>query len=158
MMKKQPWKEYLLWIILCEAVGIFAGLLSMKGMAEYQASAVQPPAAPPPVLFPIVWTLLYALMGISMARVRLYGRNSEKNQNIFIVQLVFNFFWTLIFFNAKAYGFAFVWILILWILIAAMIRSFRKQDSLASLLQIPYLLWVSFAAYLNFMVWQLNQP
>ncbi len=93
-----------------------------------------------------------------MARVRLYGRNSEKSQNIFIVQLVFNFFWTLIFFNAKAYGFAFVWILILWLLIAAMIRSFRKQDSLASLLQIPYLLWVSFAAYLNFMVWQLNQP
>lgn len=125
-------------------------------MAEYQTSAVQPAAAPPPILFPIVWTLLYALMGISMARVRLYGRGSWKSQNIFMSQLVLNFFWTLIFFNAKAYGLAFVWILLLWILIAAMIRSFRKQDSMASLLQIPYLLWVSFAAYLNFMVWQLN--
>lgn len=144
------------WIILCEALGIFAGLLNGTGMAEYQTSAVQPPAAPAPILFPIVWTLLYALMGIGMARVRLSGRDSGKSQNIFIVQLVLNFFWTLIFFNAKAYGFAFIWILILWLLIAAMIRSFRKQDSLASLLQIPYLLWVSFAAYLNFMVWQLN--
>lgn len=155
-MKKQPWKEYLFWIILCEAVGIFAALLSMPGMDEYQAAAVQPAAAPPPLLFPIVWTLLYALMGIGMARVRLYGRDSGKSQNIFIVQLVFNFFWTLLFFNAKAYGPAFVWLLLLWILIAAMVRSFRKQDSRASLLQIPYLLWVSFAAYLNFMVWQLN--
>jgi len=155
-MKKQPWKEYLFWIILCEAVGIFAELLSRTGMAEYQANAIQPPAAPPPILFPIVWTLLYALMGISMARVRLSGRDSGKSQNIFIIQLVFNFFWTLLFFNAKAYGLAFVWIVLLWILIAAMIRSFRKQDSLASALHIPYLLWVSFAAYLNFMIWQLN--
>jgi len=155
-MKKQPWKEYLFWIILCEAVGIFAGLLSRQGMAEYQASAVQPPAAPAPILFPIVWTLLYALMGISMARVRLSGKDSGKSQNIFMIQLVLNFFWTLIFFNTKAYGLAFIWIVLLWILIAAMIRSFQKQDSLASLLQIPYLLWVTFAAYLNFMVWQLN--
>lgn len=156
-MKKQPWKEFLFWIALCEAVGIVAGLLSRPGMAEYQADAIQPSAAPAAILFPIVWTLLYALMGISIARVRLYGRDSGKSQNLFMIQLVLNFFWTLIFFNAKAYGFAFVWILLLWILIAALIRAFHSQDFPASLLQIPYLLWVSFAAYLNFMVWQLNK-
>jgi tryptophan-rich sensory protein len=77
--------------------------------------------------------------------------------NLFIAQLVVNFFWSLIFFNAQAYGFAFLWLLLLWALVLAMILTFRKVDPLAAYLQIPYLLWLSFAAYLNLGVWYLNR-
>lgn len=76
--------------------------------------------------------------------------------NLFIAQLVVNFFWSPIFFNAQAYGFAFVWLLLLWSLVLWMILTFRKVDSLAAKLQIPYLIWLTFAAYLNFGVWLLN--
>lgn len=74
-----------------------------------------------------------------------------------MIQLVFNFFWSIIFFNFQAFGFVFIWLIILWGLILWMILSFRKVDKLAAWLQIPYLLWVTFAAYLNFGVWLLNK-
>ena len=77
--------------------------------------------------------------------------------NLFITQLVVNFFWSLIFFNAQAYGFAFLWLLLLWVLVLAMILIFRNIDPLAAYLQIPYLLWLTFAAYLNLGVWFLNR-
>ena len=72
------------------------------------------------------------------------------------MQLAVNFFWSLIFFNAQAYGAAFIWLLLLWVLIVAVIWLFSRVDRTAALLQIPYLLWVTFAAYLNYSVWQLN--
>jgi len=76
---------------------------------------------------------------------------------LFFLQLIFNFFWSIIFFNMQAFGFAFVWLLMLWGLILAMIFAFRETDKPAAWLQIPYLLWVSFAAYLNFGVLLLNK-
>lgn len=76
---------------------------------------------------------------------------------LFFLQLLFNFFWSIIFFNFQAFGFAFIWLVILWLLILLMILSFRKIDKLAALFQIPYLLWVTFAAYLNLGVWFLNR-
>lgn len=98
-------------------------------------------------------------MGIGAARVYKTGPGSAGNTalNVFVAQLVVNFFWSLIFFNAQAYGFALVWLLLLWALIIVMILLFRKTDRAAAWLQIPYLLWVSFAAYLNYGVWQLNR-
>ena len=77
--------------------------------------------------------------------------------NLFVIQLVMNFFWSLIFFNAQAYGFALVWLLGMWLIIVAMIIAFSRVDRTAALLQIPYLLWVTFAAYLNYGVWMLNR-
>ena len=76
--------------------------------------------------------------------------------NLFIVQLIVNFFWSLIFFNLRSYGFALLWLGILWVLIVWMIGAFQQTDRLAAWLQVPYLLWVSFAAYLNWGVWVLN--
>ncbi len=127
-------------------------------MEIYTSQIVQPPLSPPAILFPIVWGILYALMGISAARIYLSAPSKERSLglNIFAVQLVVNFFWSLIFFNAQAYGFAFIWLLLLWGLVLWMILTFRKVDPLAAWLQIPYLLWLTFAAYLNAGVWYLN--
>ena len=142
-----------------EAVGILSGLLSRQGTQLYGELAEKPALSPPAVLFPIVWTILYALMGIGAARIAAapQGPGRSRGLNLFVAQLVVNFFWSLIFFNARAYGFALVWLLLLWILIAAMIAQFRRVDKPAALLQVPYLLWVTFAAYLNYGVWQLNR-
>ena len=81
----------------------------------------------------------------------------HKSINLFLIQLTVNFFWPLIFFNAQAFGFAFLWLLLLWGLVLAMILQFRRVDPLAVKLQVPYLLWLSFAAYLNLAVWYLNR-
>ena len=154
---KKP--RYLLWILGAEAVGVLSGLLSREGTALFAQTAVQPPLSPPAILFPVVWTILYALMGIGAARIAAAEGSQQRSAalNVFVVQLVVNFFWSLIFFNARAYGFALVWLLLLWVLIIAMILLFRRVDLVAAWLQVPYLLWVTFAAYLNYMVWLLNR-
>lgn len=157
-MKKHVWKSYAIWILLAEGVGFLAGWLTREGTEIYKSVIQKPPLSPPSIVFPIVWAILFALMGIGAARVYLSPKTPERSMglNIFIVQLVINFLWSLIFFNIQAYGFVFFWLLLLWGLILWMILTFRKTDTLAALLQIPYLLWVTFAAYLNFGVWQLN--
>lgn len=127
-------------------------------MEAFSQNAVQPSFTPPDIVFPIVWTILYALMGIGMARVQLNGNLAGRTVagNLFVSQLIVNFFWPLVFFNAEAYGLALAFLVVLWILAAEMMASFRKEDRLAGNLQIPYLLWLSFAALLNEQVWQLN--
>lgn len=158
-MKLKKWKPYAIGILLTEAVGALSGWLSRGGMKEFQASVVQPPLSPPTFLFPVVWGILYALMGIGAVRVYLSPESPERNKalNVYIAQLIVNFFWSLIFFNAQAYLLAFIWLVILWVLVLWMILLFRKADPLAAKLQIPYLLWLSFAAYLNLGVWYLNR-
>ena len=155
---KSQWKTYLFWVALAEGVGLLAALLTGDGTELYSQMAVKPPLTPPGWLFPVVWTVLYALMGIGAAGVSLTqeSRARSRGLNIFVAQLIVNFFWSLIFFNARAFGFALVWLLLLWVLIVWMIYAFGKVDRSAALLQIPYLLWVTFAAYLNYGVWKLN--
>lgn len=99
------------------------------------------------------------MMGIGAARIYLAPASGDRSRSLllFLVQLAVNFFWSIIFFNLQAFGFAFVWLILLWVLILLMILSFRKVDKLAAWLQIPYLLWVTFAAYLNLGVWLLNR-
>lgn len=157
-MIKRNWKTYAVWILITEAVGALSGFLSRNGMDIYSSAVAQPPLSPPAVVFPIVWGILYALMGFGAARIYLSEPSAERSLglNIYAVQLVVNFFWSLIFFNAQAYGFAFFWLLLLWALVLWMILTFRKVDPLAALLQIPYLIWLTFAAYLNAGVWYLN--
>ena len=158
MEMKQNWKTYLFWIALAEGVGALAGWLTRDGTAFYREFVEKPALAPPAIVFPIVWGILYALMGIGAARVSLTEPSMERSAglNLFITQLTVNFFWSLIFFNLRAYGFALAWIGLLWVLIVWMIFAFWKTDKLAAWLQIPYLLWVTFAAYLNWGVWVLN--
>ena len=155
---KGKWKSYLFWILLAEAVGGLSGWLTREGTEIYQQTIAQPPLSPPGWVFPVVWGILYALMGIGAARVYLSPPSSERSLglNLFITQLVVNFFWSPIFFNLQAFGFAFFWLLLLWGLVLAMILIFRKTDPTAAKLQIPYLFWLTFAAYLNLGVWYLN--
>ena len=157
-MKNSSWKPYVLFILLSVGVGLLAAVLTSGGTDFYNGTLVKPPLSPPDILFPIVWTILYTLMGVSAARVWLSPTSAERSRglNLFIAQLIVNFFWSLIFFNAQAFGFAFLWLLLLWVLILLMILSFYKTDKLAAFLQIPYLLWVTFAGYLNYMIWLLN--
>lgn len=131
---------------------MLAGALSRDGMLAFLQSGAQSPLSPP-VVFPLVWTALYALMGIGMAQVKLYGGGKTgRAQNLFLIQLGVNFLWPLIFFNAQAYGLALLWLLLLLGLVLAMTLEFRRQYPQAGLLQIPYLLWLCFAAVLNFSV------
>lgn len=158
-MKNKPWKNYAFWIAVTEFVGLIAGLISRKGTELYSETIIKPPLSPPALLFPIVWVLLYAVMGIGAAKISL-SRPSETRRKalyIYIAQLAVNFFWSIIFFNFQAFAFAYVWLLALWGLIVLMILSFRKLDKTAAYLQIPYLVWVSFAGYLNLGVWLLNR-
>ena len=157
-MKQNKWKVFLFWIGLSVAVGGLSGLLSMPGMEGFQETVRQPPLSPPAFLFPVVWTALYVLMGISAARIWLSEPSELRSRgiNLFIAQLVVNFFWSLIFFNARSFPLAFLWLLLLWGLVAWMILTFRKVDPKAALLQLPYLLWLTFAAYLSAGVWVLN--
>lgn len=158
-MNKQNWKTYAFWILLAEAVGALSGWLTREGSRYFSANVAQPPLSPPAILFPIVWGILFLLMGIGAARVSLTPASPQRSRglNLFVLQLIVNFFWSPIFFNAKAYGIAFFWLLLLIGLVLAMTLTFRKVDTLAAKLQIPYLLWLGFAAYLNLGVWYLNR-
>ena len=142
-----------------EAVGALSGLFSREGTQLYARTIIKPPLSPPGFLFPVVWTVLYALMGIGAARIAAAPESRERSRalNVFVIQLIVNFFWSLIFFNAQAFGFAFLWLVLLWLLILLMIFLFSGVDVLSALLQVPYLLWVTFAGYLNYAVWQLNR-
>ena len=158
-MKSAKRKIYGFWILLAEAAGALSGWLSREGTAAFSETATQPPLSPPGILFPIVWGILYLLMGISAARIYQSPPSQSRSRglNLWVMQLVVHFFWSPIFFNVQAYGFALLWLLLLWILVLLMILSFRKIDPLAAWLQLPYLLWLTFAAYLNAGVWYLNK-
>lgn len=158
-MNKPTGKQIVFWILLSEAVGLLSGLLSREGTALYAELLQKPPLSPPGWVFPVVWTILYGLMGLSAAIIYAAPPTQARSRglNLFIAQLIVNFFWSPIFFNARAYGFALAWLLLLWVLVVLMTLQFRKADKTAALLQIPYILWLTFAAYLNYGVWQLNR-
>ena len=158
-MKRQSWKPYVFWILFTEGVGFLSGWLTREGVDLFNATAQQPPLSPPSLLFPIVWTILYALMGIGAARIYLAPASNARSRAllIYLLQLAFNFFWSILFFNLQNYALAFFWLLALWGLILWMILFFYRVDKTAAMLQIPYFMWVTFAAYLNFGVWMLNR-
>ncbi len=157
-MNTRIWKTYTFWILLAEVIGGLSGWLTRDSIRFYEETITQPPFSPPAIVFPIIWVILFALMGIGAARVYMTPASNKRSNSllIFFVQLAFNFLWSIIFFNLKAYGAAFFWLLILWALIIWMIAAFSKLDRFAALIQIPYLLWVTFAAYLNLGVWLLS--
>lgn len=157
-MKKEDWKTYAFWIGLSEIVGLIAGLLISDSVQIYGQTIIKPPLSPPAVLFPIVWTILYALMGISAARIRLAPSSNQQQRagNLFVAQLIVNFFWPLFFFNLQAFGFALLWLILLWVLVLLLILVSYRVDPAATYLLIPYLVWLTFAVYLNAGVWLLN--
>ena len=157
-MKILSWKNYALGILLVEAVGGLASWLTKAGRAVYKQTVIKPPLAPPDLLFPIVWSVLYALMGIGAVRIWSADASPARTWGliIFAIQLTLNFLWNFVFFQFQAFGLAFIWLLLLLLFIILMIYFFSKVDLTAAKLQIPYLLWVGFATYLTGMVWYLN--
>ena len=153
-------KPYVLSIAIALGVGLLSAILTGGSMDAYRGIN-KPPLNPPMVVFPIVWSVLFILMGIGSALI-FTNRSKDKSSaysalKIYGLQLIVNFFWSIIFFNMQAYLFAFIWLLLLLALIIAMIIQFRKICSAAAYLQIPYLLWVIFAGYLNIMIYILNK-
>lgn len=149
-------------LILCLAVPLVVGaaavLLTQNSMETFEALK-QPPLSPPGWLFPVVWTALYLLMGISSYLVCVSDAAREEKARAlwaYGVQLAFNFLWPIFFFNLAWYLFAFAWLVALWILILITALRFRRIRSLAGRLLIPYLLWVAFAGYLNLGIYLLN--
>lgn len=137
-------------------LGLISGLLTMNGAREF-ASVNQPALSPPAWLFPVAWTILYTLMGISSYLVyRADDENSRIALIVYAVSLFVNITWSFFFFNFNTYLFSFIWLLILWVLVAITIVLYWKICKPAALLQIPYILWLTFAAYLSFGVYVLN--
>lgn len=154
-------KIYLKKLLVCIAIPLIVGglsaLFTMSSMENFEALN-QPPLSPPPWLYPVVWSILFILMGIASYLVKINGEPEETKTalTVYGVQLTFNFFWSLIFFNMQAYLFAFIWLVILWLLIIANIILFYRISKSAGLLLIPYFLWVTFAGYLNLAIYFLN--
>jgi len=136
--------------------GIISGLLTMGNM-DYYDTLTKPPLSPPGILFPIAWSILYILMGISSLIIAKSSSPDKQNAlTVFYTQLIFNLLWPLIFFNLNELLFAFVWLVFLWILVFANIVYFAKISKPAAWLLVPYLLWITFAGYLNLSVYLLN--
>ncbi len=154
---KIKWKELIISIAISLGVGALSGFLTRNSMTIYQ-ELVKPPLSPPGWVFPVVWTILYILMGIS-AYLIYTSDSKEKDQALLIyaLQLIVNFCWSLVFFNQQNYLLAFAILVALWVLIILMIKTFREINPLAAYLQIPYLLWVTFAGYLNLSIYLLNR-
>jgi len=125
-------------------------------MAEF-GMLQKPPLAPPAILFPIVWTILYTLMGVSYGILKTKGLTDEKVNQVYYLQLVINALWSIFFFSLEWRLFSFFWIIALIIAVIAMIREFYARDKASGLLQIPYLIWLLFAAYLNLAIYLLNR-
>ncbi len=156
-MTLKKYKPYFKSIVLPLIVGGVSAIFTMKGMPYYDMQE-KPFFTPPDIAFPIVWTILYILMGISAAKVK-QSNDPKKKQALktYYLQLAVNFFWSVIFFGLHQYFLAFLWLLLLILLILKMIKEFAQIDLTAAKLQIPYLLWCCFAAALNFGVWWLNR-
>lgn len=152
-------KKLIKSIALPLIVGAVAGFSTKDAMKNFDVLN-KPALAPPGWLFPVVWTVLYILMGISFYMISESNASSEKiaeAKRIYYLQLAVNFLWSFFFFTFEWYLFAFVWLIWLWILIAIMIKKFADISKVAAYLNIPYLIWVTFAAYLNLAIWLLNR-
>ena len=152
-------RPYLISVAIALGIGTLSALFTVKDMNLY-SEIVTPPLAPPAILFPIVWTALYTLMGISAAMI--YGKRAdfpkESQDALFTYagSLIINFAWSIIFFKMRAFLLAFVWLVLLLGFILKTIIQYKRIYPLAAYLQIPYLIWVTFAGYLTLAIFILN--
>ena len=148
-------KIYLKSISIPVVVGLVVGAITSNSI-EYN-TLIKPAFAPPSILFPIVWTILYILMGVSYGILESKSLINPEIKFIYYLQLFVNAMWSIIFFTFEWRLFAFIWLLMLILLIVIMIVKFYSKDKVAGLLQIPYLLWCLFASYLNLSIYILNR-
>lgn len=150
-------KPYIVTYLVCIAIPLLVGVLSAFLTKDFMISYAElekPPLAPPAWLFPIAWIVLYILMGISSATV-IISRGADNMKyaraglEYYAMSLALNFTWSFIFFRAEAYLFSFVWLLVLLWTVVKTYKCYKKVSSVAAYLQIPYIAWLIFAAYLN---------
>lgn len=153
-------KPFVISVAIALGVGGLSALITRNNMSLY-GDIVTPPLSPVPWLFPVVWTILFTLMGISAAMIYTHQSASEAQKRsalyTYALSLLVNFFWSIIFFNARAFLFAFIWLVLLLFLIVRTIVKYYKINRIAAYLQIPYAVWVTFAGYLTFAIWWLNR-
>ena len=153
-------KPYIISIIISLGTGIISALLTRGNMNLYDEINT-PALSPPSILFPIVWTILYVLMGVSAALIynSIYVDSDKrvKALSTYGLSLIVNFLWSIIFFNMRMYFFAFIWLILLWVLVLKTILEYWEINKTAAIIQIPYLLWVTFAGYLTFSIYLLNR-
>lgn len=158
-MSKTKIFKFLLAILICQAAGLVGFIFTRPAISSWYMGIEKPSFNPPNWIFAPVWTLLFLLMGISLYLVWKKGWQEKIVRSaifVFSAQLILNIVWSLLFFGLKSPFFAFVEIIILWLAIFLTIIKFNKVSSTAGLLLLPYIIWVSFAAFLNFFIWRLN--
>lgn len=146
---------YIKSILIPVLVGVLVSLIISENI-DYN-SLQKPAIAPPGIVFPIVWTILYILMGVSYGILKSNGLIDRRIDSVYSHQLVVNALWSIFFFVFKWRFFAFLWIVLLAIFVFIMIREFYEKNKIAGLIQIPYFIWVLFASYLNFSIYLLNR-
>lgn len=153
---KIKWKKLIIITLVTFLVGSFFSLFTMNNMDTFKE--LSKPIDVPGILFPIVWSILYLLMSISYYIVsESTDKNKDEAKVSYVVQLIINSLWSLIFFGFEAYLLSFIWIIILLIAVIVMIINFYKVNKTAAYLQIPYVLWILFAGYLNLGIYLLNR-
>ena len=152
-------KPYIIALLIPLAVGGLSAFLTKDNISLYR-DVVTPPLSPPSFLFPLVWTILYILMGVSSLMIYKARSVSIKQRasalSTYASSLIINFAWSIIFFNFRAFFLAFVWLVLLFYLIIRTILEYKEIEKRAAYLQIPYAVWVAFAGYLSFSIWLLN--
>ena len=149
-------KPYIFSILLALTVGGLSALATAKNMNVYEKINT-PPLSPPGWLFPVVWTILYVLMGISAAII--FTSNAPKKDDalfVYAISLVLNFSWSIFFFNLQSFIVCFIILVALWLSILITMIKYYKISKPAAWLQLPYLIWVTFAGYLNLAIILLN--
>jgi len=160
---KEKTKENIITYAVAIAIPLGVGLLSAfltRGNMSLYSEINTPPLSPPSWLFPVVWTVLYVLMGVSSALVfnnaPVNPKEAKSGLLTYFVSLFVNFFWSILFFNLRLFPFSFIWLLLLLVLIIKTVVHYKNVSSVAAYLQIPYIVWVTFAGYLNLAIAILN--
>ena len=146
---------YVKAILVPVILGAIVGFIT-SGSMDFDM-LIQPSFAPPAILFPIVWTILYVLMGVSYGILKTKNLTNDRINKLYYSQLIVNLLWPIIFFTFKWRLFAYFWILVLIVLVVLMIKEFYEKNKTAGLLQIPYLIWIVFASFLNLSIYLLNR-
>lgn len=163
-MKIRNYIQLFFAITLSQSAGLLGTIFTVDAVATWYPTLVKPALNPPAWVFGPVWTTLYVLMGVSAYMIwRVYEKSSGAKKRfarialvLFALQLALNAWWSIIFFGQQQLGFAFLEVVYLWLAIAATIYYFAKLSRTAAWLLVPYLMWVSFASYLNYSLWMLN--
>jgi len=157
-MVKKDWVKLIVSLVLCQMAGFIGAIFSSSGVKTWFITLNKPYFNPPSWVFAPVWTVLYILMGISFFIIwkRSHSRSKVPAITFFIIQLILNSLWSFLFFGLNNIQFAFIEIIILWIFIIVCVITFYPISKTASIMLIPYLLWVSFALVLNYEIMRLN--